>query len=53
MRDRAEKGDILGWTKSIVGSRVNNNYYSQGYCVVQEFSTYLCLKDSFRRYLKL
>ena len=26
----------------IVGTGVNNYYYSQGYCVVKEFSTYLC-----------
>ena len=32
---------------------MNNNYYSQGYCVVKEFSTDLCLEDSFRRYLNL
>ena len=37
----------------IVGTWVNNNYYSQGYCVFKKFSTYMCWKDSFRRWLKL
>ena len=32
---------------------MNDYYYSQGYCVVKEFSTDLCGEDSFRRYFKL
>ena len=36
----------------IVGTSVNNYYYSQVNFVVKGFLTYLCLKDYFRSYLK-